>query len=72
MDFDSSLSSWREDTQWDMRSNLMWKNKTYCSELVFDAMWSAGLDMPQPHMSPADILTTDQIKPQYACYCDKF
>ena len=72
MDFDSSLSSWREDTQWDMKSNLMWKNKTYCSELVFDAMWSAGLHMPQPHMSPADILTTDQIKPQYACYCDKF
>lgn len=54
------------------KSNLLWNNKAYCSELVFDAMGNAGLTMPEPHMSPADILTTDQITPQYACYCDKF
>jgi hypothetical protein len=28
--------------------------------------------MPNPRMSPSDLLMTDEIAPQYACYCDKF
>lgn len=55
-----------------IKSNLLWNNKAYCSELVFDAMEKAWLKMPEPHMSPADLLMTDQITPQYACYCDNF
>jgi hypothetical protein len=52
--------------------NLLWNNKAYCSELVFDAMKKSGLGLPEPHMSPSDLLTSDEITPQYACYCDKF
>lgn len=52
--------------------NLLWKNKAYCSELVFDAMKTAWLWLPEPHMSPSDLLLTEDISPQYACYCDRF
>ena len=55
-----------------VKSNLLWNNKAYCSELVFDAMGKSGLGLPEPHMSPSDLLTSDEITPQYACYCDKF
>ena len=66
-DYDSiAFKEWTWDTK---RANLMWKNKSYCSELVFDAMDKAWIRLPKPHMSPADILTTDVVKPQYACYC---
>ena len=53
-------------------NNVLGKNKAYCSELVFDAMEKSWLKMPEPHMSPCDLLMTDKIRPQYACYCDKF
>jgi hypothetical protein len=65
MDVDSRES-------WDLRWNLLWKNKAYCSELVFDAMKTAWLWLPEPHMSPSDLLLTEDISPQYACYCDRF
>jgi hypothetical protein len=35
-------------------------------------MSKSWIKLPEPHMSPADIITTDIIKPQYACYCNKF
>ena len=70
------VDKWFQPEGWSLlgsaKSNLLWNNKAYCSELVFDAMGNAWLTMPEPHMSPSDILTTDEIKPQYACYCDKF
>ena len=70
------VDKWLQPEEWSLlgsaKSNLLWNNKAYCSELVFDAMENAWLTMPEPHMSPSDILTTDEIKPQYACYCDKF
>lgn len=65
MDFDS----WES---WDLRWNLLWKNKSYCSELVFDAIKDTWLSLPEPHISPSDLLLTEDISPQYACYCDKF
>jgi hypothetical protein len=61
-----------ESLLWSMKDNMLWKDKAYCSELVFDAMKDAGLKMPEPHMSPCDLLMTNEITPQYACYCDKF
>ena len=65
-----------EDWNWDfidnVRWNILWNNKAYCSELVFDAIEKSGLKMPKPHMSPSDLLMTDEIIPQYACYCDRF
>ena len=56
----------------DVRWKFLWKNRVYCSELVFDSMEKSWLKMPQPHMSPSDILMTDELSPQYACYCDRF
>jgi hypothetical protein len=74
MDFDKWFSS--EEWNWDfvdnIKWNLLWNNKAYCSELVFDAMEKSGLKMPQPHMSPSDLLMTDEVTPQYACYCENF
>ena len=69
-DFDMWLDN--ESLLWSMKDNMLWKDKAYCSELVFDAMKDAGLKMPEPHMSPCDLLMTNEITPQYACYCDKF
>lgn len=70
------VDKWFKPEKWSFlasaKSNLLWNNKSYCSELVFDAMGDAWLTLPEPHMSPSDILTIEQIKPQYACYCDKF
>lgn len=69
------VDKWTSQTNWSFldkaRSNFLWKNKAYCSELVFDAIDKSGLKMPQPHMSPSDLLMTDEITPQYACYCNK-
>ena len=52
--------------------SVPWKNKAYCSELVFDAMEKSWIRMPEPHMSPSDLLLSDEVSPQYTCYCDKF
>lgn len=70
------VDKWYRSENWDLldtvRSNLLWNNKAYCSELVFDAMKKSGLKLPQPHMSPSDLLMTDELTPQYACYCENF
>ena len=47
------------------------KNK-YCSELVFTWMQEAWLELPDPHTTPADLLSTNAITPEYCCYCDNF
>lgn len=47
------------------------KNK-YCSELVFTWMQEAWLELPDPHTTPADLLSTTSINPEYCCYCDSF
>lgn len=47
------------------------KNK-YCSELVFTWMQEAGLKLPDPHVTPADLLSTSAVIPEYCCYCDNF
>ena len=74
MDFDEWFSP--EEGNWDfmdnIKWNLLWNNKAYCSELVFDAMKKSGLTMPEPHISPSDILMSGEVIPQYACYCDEF
>lgn len=74
--FWEDVDSWFISENWslldNMKSNLLWNNKAYCSELVFDAIEKSGLKLPKPHMSPSDLLMTDEIIPQYACYCDKF
>lgn len=50
-----------------------WKNgKSYCSELVFDAMSQCWCEMPKPHIAPADLLASWDITPKYACYCESF
>lgn len=64
VDWTATRDAWKD--------NAVWRNKSYCSELVFDAMSKSWIKLPEPHMSPADIITTDIIKPQYACYCNKF
>lgn len=70
------VDTWFISENWSLldnvKSNLLWNNKAYCSELVFDAMEKSGLNLPKPHMSPSDLLMTDEITPQYACYCDRF
>ena len=71
-DFDKLYRSENWDLLDTAKSNLLWNNKAYCSELIFDAMEKSGLKMPEPHMSPSDLLMTDEVTPQYACYCDKF
>ena len=48
------------------------KRNKYCSELVFTWMQEAGLDLPDPHTTPADLLSTNAIAPEYCCYCDNF
>lgn len=69
------VDKWFSAEDWDFistsKAKLLWNNKSYCSELVFDAIDKSGLKMPQPHMSPSDLLMTDEITPQYACYCNK-
>lgn len=65
---DVDESSQSEGIAW----NFLWKNKAYCSELVFDAMKKSGCTLPEPHMSPSDLLLSEDVSPQYACYCDKF
>ena len=47
------------------------KNK-YCSELVFTWMQEAWLKLPDPHTTPADLLSTSAVTPEYCCYCEKF
>ena len=47
------------------------RNK-YCSELVFTWMQEAWLELPDPHTTPADLLSTNAIVPEYCCYCDDF
>lgn len=47
------------------------RNK-YCSELVFTWMQEAWLQLPDPHTTPADLLSTNAITPEYCCYCDFF
>lgn len=54
----------------------LWKdiqdiNKTYCTALVFDAVWKSGYDIPKSHLTPSDILLIKDLIPEYACYCDK-
>lgn len=72
----TDVDKWFISKNWDIldgvKSKFLWNNKAYCSELVFDAIEESGLKMPKPHMSPSDLLMTDEIIPQYACYCDKF
>ncbi len=48
------------------------KRNKYCSELVFTWMQETGLDLPDPHTTPADLLSTNAIAPEYCCYCDNF
>lgn len=48
------------------------KRNKYCSELVFTWMQEAWLELPDPHTTPADLLSTNAITPEYCCYCDKF
>lgn len=72
MDFDKWFSP--EEWNWNLMDkikwNLLWNDKAYCSELVFEAMEKTGLKMPQPHISPSDILMTGDVTPKYACYCE--
>jgi len=72
MDFDKWFSpeEWNWNFMDNIKWNLLWNNKAYCSELVFETMEKSGLRMPQPHISPSDLLMTDEITPQYACYCE--
>ena len=72
MDIDKwySPEEWNWNFMDNIKWNLLWNNKAYCSELVFEAMEKSGLKMPQPHVSPSDLLMTDEITPQYACYCE--
>ena len=61
-------------TWWDFK--YLWKdiqdiNKTYCSALVFDAVWRSGYDIPKAHLTPSDILLIKDLIPEYACYCDR-
>lgn len=44
-------------------------NKTYCTALIFDAMEKSNCNIPMYHLTPADILLTDGLVPEYACYC---
>lgn len=69
-DFDIWLDG--KSPLWSTRDNMLWKDKAYCSELVFDAMEKSGLKMPEPHISPSDLLMSDEITPQYTCYCNSF
>lgn len=55
-----------------IKAKTLWNNKAYCSELIFDAMENSDLKMPYPRISPSDLLMSDEISPQYACYCDNF
>lgn len=48
------------------------KRNKYCSELVFTWMKEAWLELPEPHTTPADLLSTNSISPEYCCYCDNF
>lgn len=48
------------------------KRNKYCSELVFTWMQEAWLELPDPHTTPADLLSTNAITPEYCCYCDNF
>ena len=56
----------------DEGSTNLWWERSYCSELVFDAMAKCWCEMPKPHIAPADLLASWDIKPQYACYCESF
>lgn len=44
----------------------------YCSELVFDVMKKEWITLPDPHMSPSDLLTTEAVTPKYCSYCENF
>jgi hypothetical protein len=46
-------------------------NKTYCTALIFDAMKKSDYDIPESHLTPADILSVEDLTLEYACYCDK-
>ena len=48
------------------------KRNKYCSELVFTWMEEAWLELPDPHTTPADLLSTNAITPEYCCYCESF
>lgn len=48
------------------------KRNKYCSELVFTWMQEAWLELPDPHTTPADLLSTNSVAPEYCCYCDNF
>ena len=48
------------------------KRNKYCSELVFTWMKEAWLELPDPHTTPADLLSTKAITPEYCCYCNDF
>ena len=61
-------------TWWDFK--YLWKeikdvNKTYCTALIFDAIKKSDYNIPKSHLTPADILSVEDLTPEYACYCDK-
>ena len=60
------------DTIWDNLHISKQKRNKYCSELVFTWMQEAGLTLPDPHTTPADLLSTNAITPEYCCYCSSF
>ena len=76
---------WSKFSQFNLVSNIIFdktywgkkefkeqeKNK-YCSELVFTWMQESGLELPYPHVTPADLLSTSAVNPEYCCYCDSF
>lgn len=60
-------------TWWDFK--YLWKeikdvNKTYCTALIFDAIKKSDYNIPKSHLTPADILSIENLHPEYACYCD--
>lgn len=45
-------------------------DKTYCTGLIFDAMQKSSCNIPKIHLTPSDLLLSEELTLEYACYCD--
>lgn len=68
----SDQINWVSDIMLDKLHVPKDQRNEYCSDLVFTWMQKTWLELPEPHITPSDLLSTSAVTPEYCCYCDTF
>lgn len=66
------ISVWSDVLTGKSDETFLTKNSQFCSEWIFEICKKHGVQFSDPHVSPAQLLTSSALEPQYACTCDSF